>query len=800
MDKARQLSIDINHNYIGTEHLVYGLIAVNESIASKLLSSQGLTKNFVIQEINKLGGNIDTKYNGDLEYTPRVNKILENSLTEANRMSSALVGTEHILMSLMREVDTIGVRILIDANIDPQRIFTHLIKLLSDESPIPATLASKDKEYMTPVLNEHSRDLTHMAKEGKLDPVIARDNEIDRIIEILSRKTKNNPLLIGEPGTGKTSVVEGLASSMLNGKYGKVFASKRIVSLDISSMVAGAKYRGDFEERLKKVLSESKNAGNILLFIDEIHMIIGAGSAEGALDAANIMKPLLARGDVQVIGATTINEYRKYIEKDSSLERRFQTITVEEPTKEMTIEILNGLKEKYEQYHNVEIPSDSIEAAVEYSSRYITLRNQPDKSVDLIDEACVRAIRESNVDYIDIEEDKYKYANISLEEIFNAKKKALDNKEFGKINQIKIFENKFKNSKTKANTKGINIEKNKVIVTKNHVLEVISRQTKIPLKELGVNDIDRLKNLYDRLKEKVVGQTEALEVLTKAIKRGRVGIKDTGRPVGSFMFLGPTGVGKTYIIKCLAKELFNDENKIIRMDMSEYMEPHSIAKMIGAPPGYLGYSDGGQLTEKVKRNPYSIVLFDEIEKAHPDIFNILLQILEDGRLTDSNGAVIDFKNTIIILTSNIGAKYITEKNRVGFGSIENANDDYETIKKEVMKELKKIASPEFINRLDEIIVFRKLCKKDIKKVIEIMLKELENKLRTKKTTVIFSEDLKEYIAEVGYSSTYGARPIRRVIQREIEDLIAEKILDGEIKEGDNIEIDYIGGVVEISSK
>lgn len=791
MDKAREISISLNHNYIGTEHLVYGLVSANESIASKLLSAQGITKEFVIDKIKKLGGNITTKYEGNLEYTPRVNKVLENSIAEANRMGSTLVGTEHILMSLMREVDTMGVRILIDANIDPQCIFIELIKLLSDESPIPAVLVSKDKEYMTPVLNEHSKDLTYMAKEGLLDPVISRENEMNRIIEVMSRKTKNNPVLIGDPGTGKTAIIEGLATNMLSGKYGKEFANKRIVNLDISSMVAGAKYRGDFEERLKKSLSETKNAGNIILFIDEIHNIVGAGSAEGSLDAANILKPLLARGDVQIIGATTINEYRKHIEKDTSLERRFQTITIEEPTDEMTIKILQGLRDRYEKHHNVKISDEAIDVAVEYSSRYITSRNQPDKAIDLIDEACVKAskINVSNQD------GERKSKDLTKKEMLLLKEKALENKDFEEIEKIKKME-----KKTRGKGGEEIYENAKAVVTKDYVLEVISSQTKIPLKELGVREIDKLRKLDVRLKEKVIGQSEAVEALAKAIKRGRVGIKEANRPVGSFMLLGPTGVGKTYTIKCLAKELFNDENKIIMFDMSEYMEAHSVSKLIGSPPGYVGYSDGGQLTEKVKRNPYSIVLFDEIEKAHPDIFNILLQILEDGRLTDSNGSVIDFKNTIVILTSNIGAKHITEQKKVGFGNLENEVEDYETIKKEVMVELKKTVNPEFINRLDEIIVFRKLNKEDIVKITEIMLGGLAKRIKSKNIMTTFDKSLIEHIAEVGYSKIYGARPIRRVIQKEIEDLLAEKILNGDVKEEESIILSYQNGYISVLCK
>ena len=788
IEYAKNFSIENNYPYIGTEHILYGLIAEGEGLAAVILKKQDLTEEYIEEEILKIDGIMNTQVNEDeVDFTPRAKRIIANSQKEALRMGQNYVGSEHILLSLMREIDSVAVRILIDADIDPQKIFTELLKILGDESPIsdnyhdPANIESKSKNN-TPTLNQYGKDLTELAKQNKLDPVIGREKEIERVIEILSRRTKNNPCLIGEPGVGKTAVVEGLAQMIKENNVPEILKNKRVVSLDIASMIAGAKYRGDFEERLKKTLQEIKTASNVILFIDEIHTIVGAGSAEGAIDAANILKPLLSRGEIQVIGATTLNEYRKYIEKDSALERRFQSVIVEEPSIEDTIQILRGLKDKYEAHHKVKITDEAIKEATVLSERYITDRFLPDKAIDLIDEACSKVKIKSLT-----KPESFKNLEKELDKKSKEKEEAIISQNFEKAAKIRDEEKELKEKISKQDEKWKKQENNKEIsIGKEEICEVVSNWTKIPVTKLTQTESEKIKNLDKELKKRVIGQDEAIDVLSRAIKRARVGLKDINRPIGSFMFLGPTGVGKTELTKALALNMFGSENAMIRLDMSEYMEPHSVSKLIGSPPGYVGYDDGGQLTEQVRRKPYSIILFDEIEKAHPDVFNILLQILDDGRLTDSNGRTVNFKNTVIIMTSNTGARNITETKSIGFINKDDGSASYERAKEEVMNELKKTFRPEFLNRLDEIIIFNKLGKEAIEKIASIMLNEFADKLKQREITVKIDKSIIEYIVKVGFDDVYGARPLKRAVQSKVEDKFAEELLDGKIKDKDKI--------------
>ena len=793
LDYAKDFAIEHNYSYIGTEHILYGLVKEGEGLAAKILLNQGITLDYVEQEIIKIDGVMTTKEYDEPELTPRAKRIVENSIRESKRMNHNYIGTEHILLALMREIDSVAVRILIEANVDPQKLFAELLRLISEDSPI-SSFNSEPKDITTPTLNQYSKDLTQMAKENKLDPVIGRENEVERIVEILSRRTKNNPVLIGEPGVGKTAVVEGLATCIVEGKVPEVLKNKRLVSLDMSSMIAGAKYRGDFEERLKKCLAEIKKSGNIVLFIDELHTIIGAGSAEGAMDAANILKPLLSRGEVQIIGATTLNEYRKHIEKDAALERRFQSVIVAEPSPEDTVLILKGLRDKYEAHHKVKITDEAIEAAVKLSVRYINDRYLPDKAIDLIDEASSK-VKLKNI----TEPDNVNKLVKKVEKLNKEKEEAVISQDFEKAAKVRDEENKAKEELAKERKKWEEKTKtDKTKVTSEDVATVIARSIKVPVTKLTETEGENLKNLDKILKNRVIGQDEAVESLARAIKRGRVGLKDPKRPIGSFMLLGPTGVGKTELTKALSEALFGDENAMIRLDMSEYMEPHSVAKLIGSPPGYVGYEDGGQLTEKVRRKPYSIVLFDEIEKAHPDVFNMLLQILEDGRLTDSNGRVVNFKNTVVIMTSNAGIKNITEKKQIGFASKADKEKDYDDMKNEVQSELKKIFRPEFLNRLDEIIIFRKLDADSIQKITRLMINEFAERVKTQDINVEFTDELIYHISKVGFDDVYGARPLRRAIQRNIEDKFAEAMLDKEIEPKDSVVIDYVDGKVVIN--
>ena len=785
LEIAKEIAIELGHNYIGTEHILYGLTEEENGIASKVLENQNINSENVLDEIENLIGRDEERTITSLGFTPRTKRVLENAFLEARKLDSDYIGTEHILIGIMREADSIAVRILLDLGINPQKLYNEIVKVLEEDEDINSGDSSQNRKTgsfnSTPTLNQYGTDLTKSASLGKLDPVIGRKNEIERVIQILSRRTKNNPCLIGEPGVGKTAVVEGLAEKIVQGDVPEILKDKRVVTIDLSSMIAGAKYRGDFEERIKKALNEVKKAGDVILFIDEIHTIVGAGSAEGAIDAANILKPLLARGEIQLIGATTLNEYRKYIEKDSALERRFSPVTVNEPTHEETVEILKGIRDKYEAHHNIKITDEAINAAVELSSRYINDRFLPDKAIDLVDEASSK-IRLSSLE----EPDSLKEMEEKIEKMNQEKEAAVKVQKFEKaakirdeVNKLKeeleAERNKWKSKKTKAIPK----------LTEEDIAKVIASWTGIPAAKITQDENKKLKNLDKELHKRVIGQNEAVDAVAKAIRRSRVGLKNPNRPIGSFLFLGPTGVGKTELSKALAENLFGTEDAMIRVDMSEFMEPHSVAKLIGAPPGYVGFDDGGQLTEKIRRKPYSVILFDEIEKAHPDVMNMLLQILEDGRLTDSQGRTVNFKNTVIIMTSNIGARLITEKKSLGFtnSAEEDEAKEYEDIKKNVMAELKKQLRPEFINRIDDIIVFHKLNDEEINSIIDLLLKNVEQRLVEQGLNIKIDKSVKELIAKKGVDKEFGARPLRRAIQNIVEDKLAEEILDGNIKPG-----------------
>ena len=786
LEYAGDLAQGFGHNYIGTEHILYGLVKEGSGVASQVLNMQKITAENVVEEIEVLIGKGDKSQNrGEIGFTPRSKRVIENAFLEARKLGSEFIGTEHLLIGIMREGDSVAVRIMMDLNANPQKLYNEIVKVInedenagvSDKQPKGKTRGSYNQ---TPTLNQYGTDLTKKATDGKLDPVIGRKDEIQRVIQILSRRTKNNPCLIGEPGVGKTAVAEGLAEKIVAEDVPEMLKNKRVVSLDIASMVAGAKYRGDFEERIKKCLEEVKKAGDVILFIDEVHTIVGAGSAEGAVDAANILKPLLARGEVQVIGATTLNEYRKYIEKDSALERRFSPVTVGEPTNEETIEILKGIRDRYEAHHNVKITDEAIKAAVELSTRYINDRFLPDKAIDLVDEAASRVKMRTYT-----QPDTLKKLEEEISAMNKEKDDAIKVQDFEKAaglrDKINVEKEKLQKEKEKwesKNTKSI------TTLTEEDIAEVVASWTGVPVKKLTQTENEKLRNLEQTLHQRVIGQNEAVDAVAKAIRRGRVGLKDPNRPIGSFLFLGPTGVGKTELSKALAESLFGNEDAMIRIDMSEYMEGHSVSKLIGSPPGYVGFDEGGQLTEKIRRKPYSVILFDEIEKAHPDVMNMLLQILDDGRLTDAQGRTVNFKNTVIIMTSNIGARLITDKTTLGFSAGEKKEEsqkEYETIKKDVMGELKKQFRPEFINRIDEIIVFHKLNDEDIKQIIDIMLNQVTKRMAEKSYKFEIDNSVKELIAKKGVDTNYGARPLKRAIQNILEDKIAEEILDGNIK-------------------
>ncbi len=782
LEYAQDIAMELGHNYIGTEHLLYGLVEEGTGVASKVLQNQNLTAEKVkdsIEEIVGVGESIEDS--NEISFTPRTKRVIENAFLEARRLGTEYIGTEHLLIGIMKEGDCVATRIMLEEDVNPQSLYNELVKVLSEEgeeNTENSNQSNKGSYNSTPTLNQYGSDLTKMAKEGKLDPVIGRKEEIQRVIQILSRRTKNNPCLIGEPGVGKTAVAEGLAEKIVAGDVPETLKDKRVVSMDIASMVAGAKYRGDFEERIKKALKEVKKAGDVIIFIDEIHTIVGAGSAEGAVDAANILKPLLARGEIQLIGATTLKEYRKYIEKDAALERRFSPVTVNEPTEEETIQILYGLRDKYEAHHNVKITDEAIKSAVELSSRYINDRYLPDKAIDLIDEAASKVRMRSYT-----EPDSFKALKDTIEKLDKEKEEAIRVQDFEKAAKIRDKENSKKkeleNAKKEWETKS---SKNVSTLKEEDIQNVISSWTGIPVTKVSQSENDKLKNLEANLHKRVIGQDEAVSAVAKAIKRSRMGLKDPNKPIGSFLFLGPTGVGKTELSKALAENLFGSEDSLIRIDMSEYMESHSVAKLIGSPPGYVGYDEAGQLTEKVRRKPYSVILFDEIEKAHPDVMNMLLQVLDDGRLTDSQGRTVNFKNTVIIMTSNVGAKLITDKKTLGFiEEKESGEKEYQDIKKDVMGELKKEFKPEFLNRIDEIIVFHKLEDDQIRKIVDIMLNNVAKLLKEQGIKLTVDEKAKDLVAKKGTDKSFGARPLKRAIQTMVEDKIAEAMLDGKIK-------------------
>lgn len=793
---SKLIAKELGHAYVGTEHLLLGLLKETDGVASMVLMNQGITFNIIKEQISELIGHNQISLKEPDGFTPRVRKILEMALKEALYMNTSLIGTEHMLIAILKEPDSMATRLIEVVGGSKQKIYNDILRTIGKESKsqkLKQNTNKKEDESKTPTLDQFSHDLTLQAKKGEFDPIIGRDKEIERIIQILSRRTKNNPCMVGEPGVGKTAITEGLAQRIVDGNIPELLKGKRVVSLDLSSMVAGSKYRGEFEERIKKAIAEIKNVGNIIIFIDEIHTIVGAGAAEGAIDASNILKPSLARGEIQLIGATTLDEYRKHIEKDPALERRFQPVKVEEPTEEESVRILYGLRPMYEEHHNVKITDTAIEEAVKLSNRYITDRFLPDKAIDVIDEASskVRLKTYTAPPNIKILEKEY-------EQLEDNKENAIKSEEYEKAGEIKIrqAEIKIELSELKLKWENSNSEKS-LIVDEEEVASIISGWTSIPIQKLTQEEGTRLKNLENVLHERVVGQEEAVVAISKAIRRGRVGLKDPKRPIGSFLFLGPTGVGKTELSKTLAEALFGDEEALIRVDMSEYMEKHSVSKLIGSPPGYVGYDEGGQFSEKIRRKPYSVILFDEVEKAHPDVFNILLQVLDDGHVTDAQGRRVDFKNTVIIMTSNIGARNIVAPKKLGFTHEENKDKNYQNMKKSVMDEVKKLFRPEFLNRIDEVIVFHTLTEENIREIVGIMVKQLSKRLFDNLKIVIKLDDsAKKYIAKEGYEEIYGARPLKRAIQSKIEDRLAEEILDGRITEGDEVKVVCIEDVIE----
>ncbi len=791
--RVLQLAIEsaeeLGHNYIGTEHILLGLRKENTAVAAKVLEANEINedriRNMISQFITPDNNVAVSDHSG---YTPSARKVMENSMQEAMHSGSRLVGTEHILISLLKDPNCMASKIITTLGGNIQQIYQQIMAVIGDDvyTDDKAKNQRAPKQSNTPTLDSFSRDLTQLAAEGKLDPVIGRESEIMRVVQILSRRTKNNPCLIGEPGVGKTAVVEGLAEKIYNGDVPDTIQGKRLLTLDISGMVAGSKYRGEFEERIKRVIQEAQSDGEVLLFIDEIHTIIGAGGAEGALDAANILKPALARGELQIIGATTLDEYRKHIEKDTALERRFQPVTVDEPSEEETFRILEGIRPSYEGFHHVMIDDEALHAAVALSQRYINDRYLPDKAIDLIDEAASRLRITANG-----EPDSIKKLRDALTQLETEKEDCIRSEAFEKASEVKKKQEQKKQKLDKELEKWEKEkEENKLHVTEADIANVVSEWTKIPVQKLAEEETERLRHLEDTLHQRVVGQNEAVTAVAKAIKRGRVGLKDPKRPIGSFMFLGPTGVGKTELSKALAEAMFGSENNLIRVDMSEYMEKYSVSKMIGSPPGYVGYDEGGQLSEKVRRNPYSVVLFDEIEKAHPDVLNILLQVLDDGHITDAQGRKVSFKNTIIIMTSNAGAESIVSPKRLGFDTGDGSQEkDYQFMKGRVMEEVRRMFKPEFLNRIDEVIVFHPITKENLQDILDIMMKDVVGRASKQMNIRIrLDQDAKDYLINLGFDPKYGARPLKRIIQTNIEDQLSEEILDGRVTENSSVRI------------
>lgn len=787
LNYANRLSRSSGCNYVGTEHILAGLLKEGTGVAAEVLTANNVELEALLKLIDELVAAGEEVTVADRDgYSPRTQMVLDRAREMADRFDSERIGTEHLLLAIIKEGDCAASRLLNTMGANPQKLFVDILAAMGED---PAQYREEiqrgrnEEATLTPTLEQYSRDLTAMARAGRLDPVIGREKETERVIQILCRRGKNNPCLIGEPGVGKTAIVEGIAQSLVNGNVPDIVADKRLVSLDMSGLVAKSKYRGEFEDRIKKVINEVETAGNVLLFIDELHTIIGAGGAEGALDASNILKPALARGDVQVIGATTIEEYRKYIEKDAALERRFQPVQVEEPTEEESIEILKGLRKLYEKHHHVQITDEGVEASVRLSARYVNDRFLPDKAIDLMDEAAAKArlgMMHGSDEMMQLNREIHQ-TELDMEH-------ALQEGDIEKARTLKETRENLQASREKLEKKNRRVSKNKVpVVGENEIADVVAGWTKIPVSRLTESEASRLQKLEETLHKRVIGQEEAVSAVSKAVRRGRVGLKDPKRPIGSFLFLGPTGVGKTEVSKALAEAVFGNEESMIRVDMSEYMEKHSVSKMIGSPPGYVGHEDGGQLSEKVRRNPFSVILFDEIEKAHPDVFNILLQVLDDGHITDSQGRKVDFKNTIIIMTSNAGAQSIIEPKKLGFGAKEDEKQDHERMKASVMEEVKRIFKPEFLNRIDETIVFRALNKDDMKKIIGIMVRDLQKRCKEQlQIDLVVREAAKESIVEKAYDRKYGARPLRRKLQDEVEDRLADALIRGEIHAKDRV--------------
>lgn len=785
LKSARTLAKKMGNRYVGTEHLLVALRKVYHGVAGQVLAQNGVEEKDLLKVVNELVSPVGEKQEAvKLEESPRLSYILDNSKAQAMRLHARKIGTEHMLLAILEDAECVGARILATLNIQSQKVIQDILQAIGAE-PEEYKQFQNGEKGQSSILEQYSTDLTQQALEGKLDIVIGREEEIARIMQILSRRTKNNPCLIGEPGVGKTAVVEGLAFRIANGLVPEVMKNKKLLTLDLAGMVAGSKYRGEFEDRMKKLIQEVKAVGNVILFLDEVHTIIGAGGAEGAIDASNMLKPSLARGEIQLIGATTITEYRKHIEKDAALERRFQPIDVEEPTKEQCMEILEGIKPKYESHYGIFIEKKALEVIVELSQRYITDRNLPDKAIDILDEAC------SKVSLAGFKvPERIQELEKTLENLAKEKEDAIRN---GQMQEASLLNQEQGEVKVKLENARKHFQrtnkKKQICVTEESVADVVSAWTKIPVQKLTESETARLQKLDKILHKRVVGQEEAVTAVTKAVKRGRVGLKDPNRPIGSFLFLGPTGVGKTELSKALAEALFGNEEALIRVDMSEYMEKHSVSKMIGSPPGYVGHEDGGQLSEKVRRNPYSVILFDEIEKAHPDVFNILLQVLDDGHITDSQGRKVDFKNTVIIMTSNVGAKAIIEPKKLGFVTTEDAESDYKKMKSNVMDEVKQLFKPEFLNRIDEIIVFHALNKEQMKKIVTLMCKELIDRVQKQlNIKLVIRDSVKKEIVEKGTDLKYGARPLRRAMQNILEDKMADAILDGEIEAGKQVEV------------
>ena len=789
------------HSYIGTEHLLAGLLHEEEGTAGMVLRDMGISEERLMEMIRKLiapeESNVLTADRAG--YTPRATRMLEGAVEEADDLRSEKIGTEHLLLAMLREVDCMGTRLLHTMGVNIRKLQNEVLAAMGEEVANPRdngnARSRNEAATGTPTLDQYSRDLTEMARQGVMDPVVGREDEIGRVIQILSRRTKNNPCLIGEPGVGKTAVVEGLAQRITQGLVPEKMKNRRLVVLDLSGMVAGSKYRGEFEERIKKVIAEVMEHPGSLLFIDELHTIIGAGGAEGALDASNILKPSLSRGEIQIIGATTIEEYRKHIEKDAALERRFQPVTVEEPTQEQAVEILKGLRPYYEKHHGVTITDEALEAAVKMSIRYIADRHLPDKAIDLMDEASSRV----QLTGITVPP-QLKEVEQNLHALAEKKEEAIREGDFSRARELQEGQKELEESYEKLKKRQEQRYKNKKMqVTEENIAQILSSWTKIPVQKLAQKESKRLASLEKELHKRVIGQEEAVEAVAKAIKRGRVGLKDPARPIGSFLFLGPTGVGKTELSKALAETVFGSEQAMIRVDMSEYMEKHSVSKLIGSPPGYVGYEEGGQLSEKIRRNPYSVILFDEIEKAHPDVFNILLQVLDDGHITDAQGRKVDFKQTCIIMTSNAGAQSIVEPKRLGFSQGEDKKKDYEDMKRGVMEEVRRIFKPEFLNRVDEILVFHMLDKQEIRQIVNILVKKLEKRCKEQlDIELVVRNSVKDYLAENGFDSKYGARPLKRAIQNKLEDRMAEEILDGKIHRGDRVIVSVSKKVIKFS--